>query len=633
MSSTINEIKPHFWRADITGLRAIAVLPVLIFHAFPELIPGGFFGVDVFFVISGYLISGIIFKGLINNNFSYIRFYDKRVKRIIPNLLALLVFCSILGYLYLTPTELISLGKHIRSSSAFYQNFRLLHEVGYFTEDALRQPLLHLWSLAIEEQFYIVFPILCSIVWFFSKRPVCIGFLVFSIAVCSLLSSLLVKDQIFDFYFPLTRFWELGGGIILSYLENFKFFDYRKFSNSFKNILSFSGIAAILLPMIFWVPNIKHPGWITLIPVVGAVALILATPAAYFNRTLLSWKPVTFVGLISYSLYLWHWPLLSFLFICVSDITVSDKIFALLLSFLISTVVYYYIENPVRQRKEIFKIPVSIILLVILISFVGVGKFIEKKEGFPERVYLAKELSEVRKFGEWQAHDSAERISYASTTIPVTLKSGGDPEIIFAGDSHVAQYFMRAQKLSKKSGRQVGFIASWTEDVFDVSKKTPLSKAFYLTLENKNIKTIVIGRKWGIYIYKRARIEFLKYVKEKLSSRKDLKIYVLLDPPYDELDYGLKQGLTDPLKHVNRFRFDREDFIINIPDSKAWMDGNKLAYDLFKDIAIFIDPTPYVCPNERCDLLHWYRDDDHLNPVVSMNEAVWLDKIFVVKKD
>ena len=137
----------HLWRNDITGLRALAVLPVLLFHSFPELLPGGFFGVDVFFVISGYLISGIIFRGLIDGTFSYKSFYEKRIKRILPNLLLLIVFVSVMGYFFLLPSEYLNLGRHIYSSAGFFQNFRLLDEVGYFTEDALRKPLLHLWSL------------------------------------------------------------------------------------------------------------------------------------------------------------------------------------------------------------------------------------------------------------------------------------------------------------------------------------------------------------------------------------------------------------------------------------------------------------------------------------------------------
>lgn len=155
----------HLWRNDITGLRALAVIPVLFYHAFPELLPGGFFGVDIFFVISGYLISGIIFRGVSTGTFSYWDFYQKRIRRIIPNLIVLCLFVLSIGYFFLLPFEYANLGKHIVASGLFIQNFNLLSEAGYFTEDALRKPLLHLWSLAVEEQFYIVFPILISVIW------------------------------------------------------------------------------------------------------------------------------------------------------------------------------------------------------------------------------------------------------------------------------------------------------------------------------------------------------------------------------------------------------------------------------------------------------------------------------------
>ena len=165
------------WRNDITGLRALAVLPILIYHAFPQLIPGGFFGVDVFFVISGFLISSIIFRNIQNGTFSYLSFYDKRIKRIIPNLLLLLTFVMLVGYFLLFSPDYNNLGRHVYSSAGFIENFRLLSEVDYFTEDALRKPLLHLWSLAIEEQFYIFFPLLSVFLWRVKPSVKLMGFL------------------------------------------------------------------------------------------------------------------------------------------------------------------------------------------------------------------------------------------------------------------------------------------------------------------------------------------------------------------------------------------------------------------------------------------------------------------------
>ena len=215
MSSVESSRLEHIWRNDITGLRALAVLPVIFYHAFPDIIPGGFFGVDIFFVISGYLISGIIFRSLVRGSFAYGAFYAKRIKRILPNLILLLIFVLVAGYFLLFADDYDNLGRHVYSSAVFIENFRLLSEIGYFTEDAVRKPLLHLWSLAIEEQFYIFFPIVCVLIWSIFRSIRLLGIFVFLLSVCSLSSCLLIQDKSFAFYFPLTRFWELGGGVSL----------------------------------------------------------------------------------------------------------------------------------------------------------------------------------------------------------------------------------------------------------------------------------------------------------------------------------------------------------------------------------------------------------------------------------
>jgi peptidoglycan/LPS O-acetylase OafA/YrhL len=160
----------HLWRNDITGLRALAVIPVLLFHAFPDVLPGGFFGVDVFFIISGYLIAGIIFRGLKANNFSYFNFYAKRIRRIIPNLMLVLLFVVSAGALFMSAEEFSRLGKNIQASTFFYENFQLLSEANYFDISSKFKPLLHLWSLSIEEQFYIFFPAIAAGLWELTKK-------------------------------------------------------------------------------------------------------------------------------------------------------------------------------------------------------------------------------------------------------------------------------------------------------------------------------------------------------------------------------------------------------------------------------------------------------------------------------
>ncbi len=326
-------------------------------------------------MISGFLISGIIFRGLQSESFSYRTFYAKRIRRIVPNLVLLLTFVAVLGWCFLLPDELKNLGKHIYSSAGFVQNFRLLKEIGYFTEDALRKPLLHLWSLAIEEQFYIVFPILCTVLWRFWKSKFLMVTAVVLITVCSLEACLMTPDKNTAFYFPLTRFWELGAGILLAAVETFGLFDFRRLALWVRNAASLLGLVFIAGSMALYRTKYGHPGWVTLIPVTGAALLIAAQPDALVNRTLLSWRSMTFVGLISYSLYLWHWPLLAFLFICEPQAAKSVIGAVLALSFLLSAAVYRFVEQPMRRTKRFGKWLVTGLLLALVLTTANAACF------------------------------------------------------------------------------------------------------------------------------------------------------------------------------------------------------------------------------------------------------------------
>ncbi len=379
------------WRNDITGLRALAVLPVLFFHAVPEWIPGGFYGVDIFFVISGYLISGIIFRGVLKGNFSYLDFYVKRIRRIIPNLIILFAFVAIFGWFFLSVDEYKTLGKHIYSSAAFYQNFRLLGEGGYFDLEATSKPLLHLWSLAIEEQFYIVFPLICTGLWTFFKTARSIGWAVLAITASSFVACLLVQDQTFNFYFPLTRFWELGAGIMLAYVETFYSGSLRRVPLPLRHVLSAMGLLMIVGAMFGYASQWNAPGLFSLMPVLGAVFLIAAHEDACINRSILSWRLMTFIGVISYSLYLWHWPILSFQAITYPMGTVELKLGLLVLSGVVATLIYYLVENPMRRWNIGSPKVVPACLLVGLICMVAVGQIIKKGDGDFNRAVLTEQ--------------------------------------------------------------------------------------------------------------------------------------------------------------------------------------------------------------------------------------------------
>lgn len=346
------------YRPDIDGLRAIAVLAVVTFHAFPNWLQGGFIGVDVFFVISGYLISTIIFESLGKKTFSFTSFYARRIKRIYPALIFVLIACLTFGWFSLLADEYRQLGKHVAAGSGFISNLIFWSEAGYFDAAAETKPLLHLWSLGVEEQFYIIWPLLLWLAW---KCKFNILAIIVLIAVASFILNVIeVKsDSVAAFYSPGTRFWELLSGSLLAWLTLCKSITEKPSNpkpavdNRFSNIFSVVGV--LLLFFGFWKINkeLSFPGYWALVPVSSAVLIILAGPNAFLNRKLLSNKVAVWFGLISFPLYLWHWPLLAFARIVESNIPrPSIRMAAILLSFALAYFTYKVIERPFRFGKS-----------------------------------------------------------------------------------------------------------------------------------------------------------------------------------------------------------------------------------------------------------------------------------------
>jgi peptidoglycan/LPS O-acetylase OafA/YrhL len=336
------------YRADIDGLRAIAILLVIIFHTFPSLMKGGFIGVDVFFVISGFLISKIIFLNLHDNTFSFTEFYTRRINRIFPALIIMLLISLILGWFTLTANEYRQLGKHIIGGATFVSNFISWKEIGYFDNAADTKPLLHLWSLGIEEQFYIVWPFILWVSW--KKKINLLLTITFIFLVSIFLFFFLANyDASATFYSPPTRFWEILLGGLLAYIKLYKS-NFLQTFDKHQNAQSIIGISLILFSAFFIQENIFLGAGI-LLPTLGTF-LILSADQSWINRIILSNRVLVWIGLISYPLYLWHWPLLSFARIISSDM-VSDRtrIFIIILSIILAWLTYKFIETPVYLKK------------------------------------------------------------------------------------------------------------------------------------------------------------------------------------------------------------------------------------------------------------------------------------------
>jgi peptidoglycan/LPS O-acetylase OafA/YrhL len=335
------------YRAEIDGLRAVSILLVVGYHA--GFVPGGFVGVDVFFVISGFLITRIILTQVGAGSFSPMEFYGRRIRRLFPALLTVLAATYLLGWFVLLPEAFALLGNSIAAGVAFVSNLFQLRQFGYFAPDAAENPLLHLWSLGIEEQFYIFWPPLLSLLFAARRR----GLWIAAIAAVSFAVSLLIffGHKELSFYSPLSRAWELlAGGIIAN--RSIERAEREPRSARFDNLLAASGLAAILVAAVWLRKESLFPGLYALLPVLGAGSIIVS-PNSVVNRILLSSRPMVLIGLISYPLYLWHWPLLSYLGIVRSgDPTLLEIWAAIILAFVLAWATFRFVEIPLRRASN-----------------------------------------------------------------------------------------------------------------------------------------------------------------------------------------------------------------------------------------------------------------------------------------
>lgn len=376
---------PHpKYRPDIDGLRAIAIIAVVIFHAFPRIMPGGFIGVDIFFVISGYLISTIIFSNLEHERFTLVEFYVRRVRRIFPALILVLISCVAFGWFVLFADEYKQLGKHAAASAAFIQNFILWRESGYFDNAAETKPLLHLWSLVIEEQFYFFWPLLLAFIW--KRQWSFLGLIAVIAAVSFAVNIYLISSghPAAAFFLPFSRAWELMVGGVLAYVVLHR----PQLIEKYKDAQSFMGFALILTGLLFVNKDREFPGWWALLPTMGAFFIISAGPSSWLNEKLLANKPMVWIGLISYPLYLWHWPILSYLKIVQGGYSNIQGLVALIASVGLAWLTYHFIEKSFRFGGE-SRLKVTLLLIAMLFVLI-LGSILYKQGGVAQRTLEGK---------------------------------------------------------------------------------------------------------------------------------------------------------------------------------------------------------------------------------------------------
>jgi peptidoglycan/LPS O-acetylase OafA/YrhL len=417
------------YRPDIDGLRAIAVMLVVNFHAFPEAMPGGFIGVDIFFVISGFLITGIILRELDQQRFSLLAFYNRRIRRIFPALIVVLCATLVLGWLWMLPAAYAQLSTDVFASAAFFSNIALLLQSGYFDIESGKKPLLHLWSLGIEEQFYLFWPLILMLVARM-RLSILVAASVIGIASFLLNVALIGSNPVATFYLPFTRAWELLAGAALACSWN-EVSQTSRASNWRATIgLSLIAVAAGVLDT-----HSAFPGWWAALPVAGA-ALLLSAPAAWFCRCLLASPPLVWIGLISYPLYLWHWPLLVFFgIIKFGPLTLLERELTLGLSALLAWLTYRFVESPFRfSRPSPLKIAGLCTGMVLVSAAAGI---VVEGRGFGFRLPPEiREMADVRTDpSNWRVHECLLDLSHEMSFADNCVDRDRRPLVLVWGDS------------------------------------------------------------------------------------------------------------------------------------------------------------------------------------------------------
>ena len=635
--SGMGDANAAHYRPDIDGLRALAVLGVVAYHAAPTWVRGGYIGVDVFFVISGFLISGIILRERDAGEFSLLNFYARRVRRLFPALVVVLATTGLIGWYYLLPDEFVALGKHMLAGAGYAINFILRQESGYFDAAAEAKPLLHLWSLGVEEQFYIVWPLL--LIFIRDRRTLML--VVALVIAASFAGSLysLSKNPPAAFYLPHYRMWQLGAGALLAAVALYQPSRLRV-PPQLANALSVSGFVLLVVAMLLLATRKDYPGFYGLIPVAGVMLLIAAGPLALVNRFLLANPAAVFVGLISYPLYLWHWPLLSFAHILgiKSDPWVVPAILAA--STALATLTYYGVERPLRHLR-MRALPVGLVTVTTAVGVIGATAYLA---WLPPRLNALafQDLSSAR--SDWEFPQGLKR-DRLITSMKLFRAGTGPNSVLFLGDSNVEQYWPRVRQLRalQLSDRPVVFATlGGCPPVLGMHPDDrPDCERFMADIprvaNDPGITTVVISADWLVYFEEpackvagvesmacNAGFERLEQLMRGFASS-GKAVWLILGIP--------RGGTLGPESIIQRSLSGKIQLRPMYADRQSSWETIRIRLKRRAQAAgaRIIDPFPYLCDQRRChgrtaagQMI--YRDSDHLRSSFVREHATFIDE-------
>lgn len=634
------------YRPEIDGLRAIAVISVILSHI--NLLEGGFLGVDIFFVISGYLITGIILADLNKRQFSFANFYERRARRILPAL-SIVVLASIpAAWLLMSPPQLKSFGMSLISVMLFVSNFLFCNNVNYFSDPADLIPLLHTWSLGVEEQFYIIFPLLFLSLYKFLPKYLLHVLVLLIIASLLLAQILSTKSSAIDFYYLPTRFWELMCGAILAKIE---FQHTKRQIKYFTSIMPVIGLCLLIFSITYFDKNTLHPGFASLVPVIATMCIIWFCGKNDYVTKLLSYAPLVGIGLISYSLYLWHQPVLSYLRLYNQQpISALTTTLGLLLVFGLSYITWLYIEKPFRDRNVISRRTLVLFIIISTILIISCGVLFYKHNGYDQRFKIPRTvmLSINQDASNAQcnySHFKNKKNAQWFCTLGKQLKN--TPDYFVTGDSH-ALAMTGAFKVVTQATNMQAIASSYpgcspllgikTNNLRtdDEAVCNELKNKVFHYIQEKQIKNIILIARWDYFTLPNRYVTnieaggFAKNIEEKIKNFTaalnntietynsiGVKVIVISQVPlqnYTAFDV-YKNLYNKPL--WSRHKYLREASVSRRDHEKH----QQLMLDIFKHLPHknynFIDITDITCDKSRCPLgtlkSSYYHDTQHLS--------------------
>ena len=616
------------YRPDVDGLRAVAVLSVVFCHAGFNC-PGGYIGVDVFFVISGYLIAGLILKELRQGTFTLANFWERRVRRILPALAVVLAATFVAGWFILMPQDFAAFGKSVIGLGLLASNVQFWRSINYFNDSAEEMPLLHTWSLSVEEQFYIFVPVFLLLL---AKRSQLQRAFVLLLAAAVLSFGLSVywthRHASANFYLLPTRAWELFAGALLACSAPCAL---RK--RWVTELLALLGLALIIVPCFVYDSKTPFPGLTALPPVLGTALLIwVGSSSTGFSRIgqILASKPVVFVGLISYSLYLWHWPLFSFArYLSVKAPTAEVWWSLIALSMVLATLSWRFVETPFRQRKVLNARPqLFAATAVLFVAMLGAGAVMFKSRGFDGRVgSLTRNLIETGKFDQSYVRElEAKHIPDAMVRLGQTNVA---PAVLIWGDSHAMAILPAIDAVCKETGNAAvaathagtpPVIGYFSRNQWGLNEESlPFNAAVMDYVKRSNVRAVILVSYWSMHSeVAEFQAALLKTVEELRAA--GAAVYLMRDVPI--YGYNIQKLLVRSSykgEDLARFGLTKSEFEAAEGMPETLEEKLKLAG------ARFLDPVPLLMERSQSDKFlpfdsggSFYYDGNHLSTYGSL---------------